>query len=500
MELYDYQQEAIDLVRKEYARGHRKVVLQLPTGAGKTFIAMNIIQDAINKGSRVAFVVDGIELLEQASEAADNFGIRHGVIQGMHWRHAPDEALQICTIQTLKNRSKEFDFAIIDECHVTFKAQVEWMKKFDGEDYKKTYFLGLSATPWTKGMGKNWDSLVKTVETKDLIERGKLTPFRVFAPETPNLVGVTTTAGDYNQKQLGKVMNNSDLVANIVKTWKEKGEDRQTVVFCVNIAHAEEVNQQFVDAGVNCAVISSKTDPEERMSIVKRFKAGEITVVANCMVLTKGFDHPAVSCLVLARPTRSLMVHYQQIGRGIRTAEGKENCLIFDHAGNHLRLGFATDLTPSNLCDGTKTKASKKEKEERLPTECPKCKAVKPPKVLECPECGFVTKPPVIESEVTVDENGNLIEVVGKRSVSPEIKQKFYAELLYIANSRGYKEGWASWKHKERFGHFPAKKVGIRPAIPSDATFAYLKYLAIKSAYGQKKKMGVDTRQHARTG
>ncbi len=492
--LWKHQQEALELIRDSFRKGKRTVMLQLPCGSGKTILAMSMIHSAVEKGKRVAFVVDNLELLEQASQAADKFGIPHGIIQSTHWRTNKEHPLQICTIQTLKNKYKDFSFVIVDEAHCMYKAQLEWMER-----HNNVPFIGLSATPWAKGLGKHWECLIKPLTTGDLIDIGKLAPFIAYAPETPDLADVAIQAGDYNQKQLGKAVNKHKLVASIVKTWLERGDNRQTLAFCVDIAHSEAVAEEFRAAGILSEAVHSKLDPETRRDRLDRFAAGDIKVLTSRDVLTKGYDNPAASCLILARPTKSRMIHVQQVGRVIRTTEGKDDAVILDHAGNHLRMGFITDPSPDYLDIGEKKDQSTKQKEEieLKPKECPKCKFLKPAGIRECPKCGFT---PTKQSEVVV-EDGKLKRLSKrKREVSVEEKKRFYSELLYIAESKNYKTGWAAWKHKERFGHFPHKKTGIRPAVPSAATFAYLKHLAIKRSYGQKKKVAMDTGQHARTG
>lgn len=477
IQLREYQIKAIDELRASFKTGHRTPVLQLPCGAGKTYLAMYMIKAAIGKGKRVAFVVDNLELLEQASKAADDFCIDHGVIQANHWRSNRSHPLQICTIQTLKRKFKDFNFVIVDEAHCMYKAQTEWMEK-----HSKVPFIGLSATPWTKGMGLHWDKLIKPLSTGDLIEKGSLTPFRAFAPDTPDLDGVKTVAGDYNQKELGKAVNKHKLVANIVQTWLKHGENRQTVVFCVDIAHSEAVAEEFRSVGIASEAIHSQRDTDDRHQILSDFANGEIKIVTSRDVLVKGYDNPSISCLVLARPTKSRMIHVQQIGRGIRTAEEKQDCIILDHAGNHLRMGFITDDSPDSLDFGEKKTAAQKkeEQEEPKPKECIKCHAVKPVGVSECPECGFK---PTRQSEIVV-EKGTLKEL--KKQPTPIEKAQFFSELLWYARSKNYSEGWAAHTFKKKFDHFPSKKKGVSAVKPSKETMGYIKHLQIK--FNKSKK------------
>lgn len=468
---------AINQLRRAFSFGRRTPILQLPCGGGKTYISMYMIREAINKGKRVAFVVDNLELLEQASRAADDFGIDHGIIQSNHWRSNRNHPLQICTIQTLKNKYKDFNFVIVDEAHCMYKAQLEWMEK-----HNNVPFIGLSATPWAKELGKHWDALVKPLTTSDLIDSKNLVPFKAYAPDIPDLTGVTLQAGDYNQKQLGKAVNKHKLVANIIQTWLKRGQNRQTIAFCVDIAHSEAIAEEFRSVGISSEAVHSQLDSDTRRQRLDDFANGDIKIITSRDVLTKGYDNPSASCLILARPTKSKMIHVQQVGRVIRTAEGKTDAIILDHAGNHLRIGFITDPSPDSLDMGEKKDAATKakEKDEPKPKECPSCKAVKPVGVRECPECGFI---PSRQSEIEV-EKGELKEL--KKKPSTQDKEQFYRELLWITIDKGYKEGWASWKFKEKFGHFPAKKRGLSPVKPSKETLNYIKYLNIKKAKSRK--------------
>ena len=480
IELRPYQMEAITQLRRSLRSGCRTPILQLPCGGGKTYIAMYMIKTAIEKGKRVAFVVDNLELLEQASKSADDFGIDHGVIQANHWRSNRSHPLQICTIQTLKNKYKDFDFVIVDEAHCMYKAQLEWMER-----HNKVPFVGLSATPWAAGLGKHWDDLIKPLTTQELIDSDNLVPFRTYAPDTPDLKGVALQAGDYNQKQLGVAVNKHKLVASIVQTWLKRGQNRQTVAFCVDIAHSEAIAEEFRSVGIQSEAVHSQLDSDTRRERLDGFANGDIKIITSRDVLTKGYDNPSASCLILARPTKSKMIHVQQVGRVIRTAESKSDAIILDHAGNHLRMGFITDSSPDDLSMGDKKSAAKKKKEEAeelKPKLCQSCKAVKPVGVRECPECGFI---PTRQSEIEV-EKGELKEL--KKEPSPRDKEQFYSELLWLAQDKGYKEGWASWKFKEKFNHFPRKKKGVTPVAPSKDTLNYVKYLNIKKAKSKYRK------------
>jgi superfamily II DNA or RNA helicase len=472
--LRPHQERSISLLRQSLSKGHRRPVLQLPTGAGKTLLAANIIRMAREKDRRVAFVVPAISLIDQTVEAFMSEGIHDiGVIQSDHPMQDWSRPVQVCSIQTIARRGfPESDLVIVDECHNQYEATYRWM-----DVCPEVFFVGLTATPWAKGMGKYWDDLLIGATMRELIEAGYLSDFAVFAPSHPDLTGVRTTAGDYNQKQLGEVMGDGALVADVVDTWLARADGQPTLVFAVDRAHAKKLQTQFERAGVGAGYIDAYTERDERRAIERQLGRGEIRVVCNVGCLTTGVDWD-VRCIVLARPTRSEMLFVQMVGRGLRTAEGKRQCVILDHSDNHARLGFVTDIRHDRLNDGEKKKAGEgKEREEPLPKECSKCNFVKPPKVLECPNCGFK---PERQSDIEPEE-GELVEVKAKKVATMEDKQAFYSGLLAIQRQRGKKQGWVAHTYREKFGVWPRGMYAIE-ATPSAEVVAFVQHKAIKYA------------------
>ena len=291
-------------------------------------------------------------------------------------------------------------------------------------------------------------------------------------------------------------MQGGTLVADIVSTWLEKGENRPTLCFAVDRAHAKKLQQQFLNAGVTADYMDSFTEVEEREEIAARFASGETKVVCNVGVLTTGIDWD-VRCIILARPTRSEILYTQIIGRGLRTAQGKDYCLILDHSDTTLRLGFVDEIHHDKLDMGEKNKAAV-EKKAPLPKACPKCSFIKPIKTRQCPACGFVAE---IVSKVE-SEKGELTELTrdGKstaKSWTREQKRVFYCELLGHAKQKGYKDGWAYHAYRERMGVGPAEK-GY-PLQPTAATLSWIRHLNIARAK-QREKNGLRNGSNARQG
>lgn len=459
--LRPHQVSALAMLRQSLAGGCRRPMIQAPTGFGKTVIAAAIVDGALRKGNRVTFVVPALSLVDQTVQSFWSEGIRDvGVMQGSHEMTHSGRAVQIATVQTLERRDiPESEVVVIDEAHRWHRFYGEWMRR---PGWERVPFIGLSATPWTRGLGKHFDDLIIAATTAELIEAGYLCPFHVFAPAHPDLSGVSTVAGDYHEAQLGEAMDKPTLTADVVETWRRIGEDRPTLVFAVTCAHARHLRDRFAEAGIGVAYIDAKTDAEERESIRKRFHAGDVRVVCNVGCLTTGVDWD-VRCIVLARPTKSEMLYVQMIGRGLRTAGGKADLRILDHSDTTLRLGFVTDILHDRLNDGRKpVSQSVVERKEPLPKECPSCSFLKPARVHECPSCGFV---PERQSDVQTAD-GQLVELTGKRKKESAaerrnrvdqwaVKINFMAQLRAFAAERGRSSGWVAHAYRDYYGVWP---------------------------------------------
>ena len=436
-----------------------------------------------------------ISLITQTIESFQRDGITNiGVMQGQHELTDADQPVQICSVQTLARRKiPPASLVIVDEAHVVYDLYGKW---FGHEDWKSVPFIGLSATPWTKGLGKLWEHLVIGATTQDMIDKGHLCKFRVYAPSKPDLEGIKTVAGDYDLDGLDKAMNKTQITADIVKNWVEKGESRPTICFAVNRAHAANICDEFNKAGIPAAYVDGETPLDERDDLAKDFKAGKFKIICNVGVMTTGVDLPFVSCLILARPTKSEMLYVQIVGRGLRPAEGKDDCIIFDHSDTTARLGFVTDIHHHHLDDGTKKQSAgqKKEKTEPLPKPCPSCTYLMPPKIRVCPSCGFEAKP---KANVRVVD-GQLIEHLGSgrdKFLLPDLpdfleREQFYRELIGYAQERGYKYGWAFHQYRARYHENPDKAFANVPALPSIKTRNWIKHLWIKRKKAEQKTMG----------
>lgn len=477
------QEQAIEKLRESLRTGHSRPILQGPTGFGKTVVAAAIVNAASQRKKRMMFVVPKLSLIDQVVQSFYQEGIVDvGVIQANHEMTDWSQPIQVCSAQTLQRRTlPQADLVMIDECHLHFEFYSKWMLD---PAWRKVPFIGLTATPWTRALGAYYDDLVVATTTQELIDAGHLSPFKVFAPTHPDLTGVRTVAGDYHEGELSTAMNKQPLVADIVQTWMQRAFGLPTFCFGVDRAHAKHIQQQFLAANVSCDYMDAYTSRLDREAIKRRFHAGEVRVVTNCDVLTAGIDWD-VRCLIIARPTKSIIRHVQCVGRVLRTAEGKDHALILDHSDTHLRLGLVTDIQIDRLDDG-KGNATTKDRKIVLPKECPKCAYLKPPRTAKCPSCGFVASPPPGKP----NEDGELQEFKGKGKKQPTFEEKaeVYGALLYIANERGYQKGWAARRYKDRFGVWPRNMDHIRYMPPAQWLRSWVKSRDIAWAKSKRRE------------
>lgn len=495
LELRPYQANAVQQLRIALAGGAMRIMLYSPTGSGKTEIALAIIHGALAKGKRVAFLCNRVHLVEQASRRFYASGIEHGIIQADNTRDLHHPVL-VASIQTVARRGfPDVDVIVIDEAHAVAGSK----------DFRQVVFLnsarpmiGLSATPFSRGLGKRYrelgdtplfEKLVVAASIAELIESKFLVDADFYAPAEPDLTGVkmTRTAfgeADYNEAALGRAVDKPELVGDIVSHWRKLATGTPTVCFATNISHSKHIVEQFRAVGVAAEHIDCYTDDDERKAILARIESGETTIISNVGILAEGWDFPACRTLILARPTKSLIRYVQMVGRVLRRFPGKERALVLDHSGTVKRLGFPTDDLPLELDDGKPTQAGTgQERKPALPKPCPSCAYVKPAKVHACPKCGFA---PERQNDVDVGA-GELVAVKrGKRAIRVDTKQHVWSQLLFVARQRSYSRGWCSHKYREMFDVWP-KGLNDVPAAPSQELLNWLKSRAIAHAKAREK-------------
>lgn len=471
MELRPYQSNSIDGLISSIRKGSKCVLLQAATGAGKTIIASSMTQRAVNKGSKVLFIAHRKEIINQTSEKLHGFGIKHGVIMAGHSGYSPSLPVQLASIQTLSLRHKpDADLVIIDECHLSVSASFQKII----EHYKGSVIIGLTATPIRldgRGLGEIYSDMVQVVPMRQLIDDGHLVQPRVFAPFMPDLKKFKTVRGDYDAAQVADEMDKSVITGDIVKHWQQHAFERKTICFASSIAHSQHIVDCFTDAGISARHLDGTTPAALRDKTMQEWRDGKFHVLSNMGLFIEGLDVPAASCCILARPTQSLTIYLQAVGRVMRPSAGKIDCIILDHSGLTHTHGLVDEDRDWTL-DGKKKK-SRKGESEKAPsvTVCGSCFAaysrIAHPDA--CPECGKVTER--TGREIETDESGVLIEL------SPEMMQAIKArkkdelkaaktdeQLLELGIQRGYKNPhfWAmkiqetrqQWKQSRAGGSY----------------------------------------------
>lgn len=388
-----FQQTAHDALRQGARDGHRCQLIMAPTGAGKTYLGHRIANEGLQKGKRVMFVCDRITLIDQTSKKAHDYGLPHGIVRGGVERH-PDEPYQIASIQTLAritNRAywPKADVVIIDEAHTTYSAWTNFAQNTDA------HIIGLSATPFTKGLGKVFSNLINATTIAELTSTGVLVPMIPLSARRIDMTGAKTSGGEWTDKEVEQ--RGIQIVADVVDEWLRHGQNRKTICFGATIRHCQEIVERFAWAGVSAASFTADTGKKERDTILDAFSDGTVRVLVSVEALAKGFDVPDVSCVIDCRPLRkSLSTAIQMWGRGLRSAPDKTDCILLDHSGNIRR--FQEDYEGiyhyglGSLDAGEKYDSSpRKERDEREDKACPKCQFK--PFSRRCMRCGFEYAP-----------------------------------------------------------------------------------------------------------
>jgi DNA repair protein RadD len=468
----DYQLRAVSEVDREL-QTNRSVLILSPTGSGKTVIAAEHIRS--HSDATYLFMAPRRELINQTCRKLDDVGVQYGVILAGDKRMNLYSRVQVASVDTLLSRVvrqqrlklPSFDFLFIDEAHIGITLKREALFNL----WPAAKIIGMTATPCNsagKALGRIYSSMVEVSSTRELTERGFLVPARYFSVSEPDLSRVRTTAGDFNIHDLAEATNTPKLVGGVVEHWLEHAGARRTVVFCVDIAHSVATRDQFVAAGVKAEHVDANTPQDERNEIFSQFSDGRVQVLCNCTLASIGFDLPELDCVVLNRATKSLGLYIQMLGRGLRTADGKKDCLVLDHAGNVHRHGFAEDerfwsLHGKYALDEARTLEARQKKitEGKDPKQitCPQCKCVWSGSN-QCPSCHY-TFPVKPRDQPRIQ--GTLIELMGHDKARPtgvkawSIAQRidFLSQLMSISAQRDYKAGWVKNKYKDKTGSWP---------------------------------------------
>ena len=393
--LREFQISAHEALRNGYKAGHRNQLIMAPTGSGKTLLSMNIIHEALKKGKRAMFVCDRTTLINQTSEVADSLGLSaHGIIQADHWRYDLSLPFQIASVQTLARRNwPETDLVVVDEVHAMYKPWVDYAMS------GKSPVIGLSATPFSDGLGKIFTNLINATTMDALVKSGILVPMDIRSCVKIDMRGAATAGGEWTDGAAQE--RGMEIIGDVVKEWINHADNRKTIVFGPTIAWCEEQCRAFNECGIEAAVLTSHTKADERAAIFERFGPHDssLRVLISVEALAKGYDKKDISVVCDCRPLRkSLSCAIQMWGRGARSSPetSKADFRLLDFSGNIIR--FMKDFSDiyynglSELDMGEKLDKTirKDEEDEKKVKSCPSCSFS--PYAGHCIACGHQAK------------------------------------------------------------------------------------------------------------
>lgn len=451
MTLRPYQNQLANDIRAAFGSGANRPLAVSPTGSGKTVLFSYITSQVLKRGSRVIIVAHRREILDQISATLKRVGVPHGFIQA--GKSASTQPAMVASIQTLARRLDTVpapDLVIIDEAH--HSVSKSYVQMFAA--WPNAKFIGVTATPERldgKGLGAMFDRMVMGPSVQWLIDNGFLAQPVYYAPrEVVDLSQVHTVAGDFDRSEAEEIVDTPRITGDAVTHYVRFCNRQRAVAFCISVAHAQHVADTFNSCGIPSASIDGTLDPEVRKQRVEDLTAGKILVLTSCELISEGFDLPAVNAAILLRPTHSLSMHLQQVGRALRPYPGKTNAIILDHVGNCLRHGLAEQERDWDL-SGREKRLKKSSLVETK--QCSKCFAIFAGTV--CPQCGSQREIAVREIEEVDGELQRLsIEDISKKREErrEEAKCKTLDDFRALAKLRGYKLGWAffRWQARQR--------------------------------------------------
>jgi DNA repair protein RadD len=427
MQLRPYQTQLVTEIRGQYQLGRKAVLAVLPTGGGKTVCFSYIAQAASVKGNRVLILVHRAELLDQASRAMP---VPHGIIaanRAMDLSHT----VQVASVQTVARRlhllpRDFFQLVVVDEAHHTTAGT--WARVI--AHFHAAKLLGVTATPIRgdgRGLGEHYQAMVQGPTAAELTSDGYLAPARVLAPPGFDSAGLRKRMGDFDTKQAEQRVGT--IMGDCLGHYRKHLSGQTAIAFCCSVAHAEAVAHLFQSAGIAAASIDGSMDTSTRRELLQRLAVGDLKVLTSCALIGEGVDVPSVGGCILLRPTASVGLHLQMIGRCLRPQPGK-TAVVLDHVGNTLRLGHHLEERDWTM-DGLK-----KRDREAAPSVkvCPTCFATSPSTAQVCRDCGHVFAPP--ERRELRQVEGELVEISkSSKAAHHAARLPWVNDLLKIAGT-----------------------------------------------------------------
>ena len=428
IQLRDYQASLTSSIFDSLSH-HQRVIAQLPTGGGKTICFSYIANEFVQMGARVLVLAHRQELLTQAAGKLTALtGMPVGMVKA---GVKPDyqSQIQVASVQSLVRRLDKLpapDLIIVDEAHhATAKTYTKIL-----DAYPKTFVLGVTATP-TRCDGKGFDHLFNELicgpSVAELMKQGYLSPYRLFADANPmSTRGVRKQGGDYSVSDLARENDPIKLSGNLVKSYRQHADGLKNIVFALNVEHSKAIVERYQSEGIPAAHLDGTSTDEERTKTLEAFRCGNIKVLSNVGLFGEGFDVPSIEAVQIARPTQSLALHLQMLGRGLRPAEGKSHAVFIDHTGNWWNHGLPDEDREWSL------------------TTPPK----KPRTQLERSETGEVK--PALEPPVIVETDTNLVEIIRPDAEDMAAWERLWNQLVQQQKSNGYKRGWLRFALEKR--------------------------------------------------
>lgn len=505
-ELRTYQRQAIDLAYQRVAEAHRPIICAA-TGSGKTVIAGHIAKEAMERGDPVLWVTGREEILRQTFATFNDIcGLGNvGILMRNEkpWWFYPK--VTVASWDTLKARWGKSDLwrvpakvFLVDECHLSLS---EKMSETIMPYYRDKTVIGLTATPARRsgrGLGSYFTRIIQVRSVQQLIDEKFLAPCEYWAGshvDTTRLK-IDRKTNDYQENDLGDAALDKKLIGDVLDNWLRIAKECHTIGFAVNIAHAQALTERFQATGIESAVIHSKMAHEPRAEITRQFRDQKIQVLFNVGIAIYGFDCPSISCVILARPTKSIVLHHQTIGRGLRPKPDNGYCRILDHADNVRRLGCIEDEIRWRLDDG-KEAASNTTREgdptrqkaaQAPPIACGSCGHIFSRSRI-CPKCGWEKPQAAVDIETI---QADLVKI--RKAQREELKlegddrRAWYLMAVGWCLEHGKKPGMAYHSYEAKFGETREPTwTHFKPMTPNVRVSAYMQSRLIRFAKSRRR-------------
>lgn len=444
-----YQNTGMAGLREAFRVGRRRIVLQCPTGGGKTILALHIIEGALAKGKRILFLAHRKELIKQPYRKLMEHGLDPALMSAKYGGskyYNPDSPLQFYCVDSIKlDKLPPADIVINDECH----RAVGPKQKRIVESYPDALCIGLTATPERldgRGLGDLYEDIIVVAKPSELVAEGSILDpliYTVAEEQLPDLAGLSETLGDFDKDELAQRVQKVAIISSIVENWKLHAQGKRTICFAVNRDHSKSIAAAFVEAGIRARHIDALTPDQEREDALEALGEGRIDVLCQCELLIEGVDIPSVKCVILARPTKSITMLLQSIGRAVRPWEGQE-AIVLDHAGNIVLHGLPMEDRIYSL-EG-RSKGKKKATPSSVKT-CPECYFLARLSATVCGGCGYSFS--AASCELPETKEGMLQRLKKEQMEARQLQH--WNTLADRARANGYPATWMAYEYAKRW-------------------------------------------------